>query len=456
MSALDALTTALRSEVGEENLLTGDAAAAYAVDGVPPAMVVLPADEAQVVSAMRLAGEHRATVFPRGGGSHMALGHTPERVDVVLGLQRLQQQIAYEPADMTTTVQAGMRLADLQQTLGAQGQRLALDPPAATTTTVGGMVAANMSGPRRLLYGSARDLLLGITVVTAAGTRTKAGARVVKNVTGYDLNKLYVGSLGTLAVIVELTLRLHPLPPGEHTLGIGFSHHADMAPMLRTLTQLPLRLNSLEILNRPTVVWLTQNAAFPPIETPYLLLARVEGPPEVTDKQVQRMVDTIEQLPPNGAVTIQTWTADEQTRLWDAIEAFPVAIHAAEPQGVMGKVTLLLSDLPALFHEPQAASDSARPWPILAHAGNGIAYVSIPPDDDATANTARMVEHLQTLDACVSRLRGRRIIERAPVDVKRQCDVWGAPGDDFALMRAIKASFDPDNRLNPGRFIGGL
>ena len=115
---------------------------------------------------------------------------------------------------MTTTVQAGQRLADLQRTLGAQGQFLALDPPAAATTTVGGIVAANRNGPRRLLYGSARDLLLGTTVITIDGKRTKAGGRVVKNVTGYDLNKLYIGSLGTLAVLVELTFKVHPLPPG--------------------------------------------------------------------------------------------------------------------------------------------------------------------------------------------------------------------------------------------------
>jgi glycolate oxidase FAD binding subunit len=453
MSTLDGLATALQSAVGEEHLLTEAAAAAYAVDGVPPGMVVFPTDEEQVAAVMRLAAEHQATVVPRGGGSHMALGHTPERVDVLLGLQRLQEQVAYEPADMTTTVQAGVRLADLQPTLGAQGQFLALDPPAAATTTMGGIVAANMSGPRRLMYGSARDLLLGITVISADGTRTCAGARVVKNVTGYDLNKLYIGSLGTLAVIVELTFRLHPLPPAEHTFGFGFSHHADMAPMLRTLMQLPLRLNSLELLNTAATTWLAQSAELPAIETPYLLVARLEGTPEVTEKQTRRIVEALHQLPASGPLAVQAWNADEQARLWQAIEAFPLTIHAAEPHGVAGKVSVRPSDLPTLFQEMQAASDGS--WPMLAHAGNGIVHVSIPPDTKAMPDATRMVEHVRTLDACVASLQGRRVIERAPVDVKHQCEVWGTPGDDFALMRAIKASFDPQNRLNPGRFIGG-
>ncbi len=159
MSTREGLATALESVVGADHLLSTAAAAAYAVDGVPPTVVVCPADEEQVAAVMRLAAEHQATVFPRGGGSHMTLGHTPERVDIVLSLRRLQQQLAYEPADLTTTVQAGMRLADLQQTLHEQGQFLALDPPAAATTTLGGSIATNMSGPRRLLYGSARDIL---------------------------------------------------------------------------------------------------------------------------------------------------------------------------------------------------------------------------------------------------------------------------------------------------------
>jgi glycolate oxidase FAD binding subunit len=457
MSALDGLATALQSVVGEEHLLTDTSAAAYEVDGVPPTLVVLPADEAQVAAVMRLAGEHQATVFPRGGGSHMALGYTPERVDVVLGLQRLQQQLAYEPGDMTTTVQAGLRLVDLQQTLGSQGQFLALDPPAVTTTTMGGIVAANTSGPRRLLYGSARDLLLGIAVITVDGTRTKAGGRVVKNVTGYDLNKLYIGSFGTLAVIVELTFRLHPLPPGEHTLGIGFSQHTDMVPILQTLMQLPLRLNSLELLNAAAATFLTHEAKVPAVETAYVLVARVEGLPEVTTKQEQRVIEALQQLPLTGTLVPQTWSTAEQTRLWHTIEAFPVAIHAATPQGVVGKVSLQLSDLPAFFAEMEAAfMHTERTWPVLAHAGSGIAYISIPPAEGAGSDSTAMLESIQALDTRVTHLQGRRVIERAPVAVKRQCEVWGTPGDDFALMRAIKTSFDPHNRLNPGRFIGGL
>ncbi len=216
MSAHDHLAAALESAVGAEWLLTDAATADYAIDGMAPSMVAFPEDEAQVAAVLQLADEHQATLAPRGGGSHLGLGNTPSRLDVVLCTQRLQQQLAYEPGDMTTTVQAGLRLADLQTSLGEHGQFLALDPSAAETTTLGGMAAANLSGPRRLLYGTARDLLLGSAVISLDGKRTKAGGRVVKNVTGYDLNKLYIGR--SAPFIVELTWKVHPKPPGEQTV----------------------------------------------------------------------------------------------------------------------------------------------------------------------------------------------------------------------------------------------
>ena len=197
-----------------------------------PQCVVFPADAAQIAEILGVVNAHQATVVPRGGGSHLVWGQPPERVDVVLSTQRLQAQLAYEPGDMTATVQAGVRLLDLQQTLGRQGQFFALDPAALATTTVGGVVAANMSGPRRLLYGTARDLVLGLQRGHHGWQADQGGRRVVKNVTGYDLNKLYIGSLGTLAILVELTVKLHPLPPSEATLSIACAQQADLVPLL--------------------------------------------------------------------------------------------------------------------------------------------------------------------------------------------------------------------------------
>jgi FAD/FMN-containing dehydrogenase len=276
---------------------------------------------------------------------------------------------------------------------------------------------------------------------------------VVKNVTGYDLNKLYIGSLGTLAVIVELTFKLHPLPPGEYTLGLGFSHRTDMLPLLQTLLELPLRLNSLELLNGAAMATVHTRTGLSIPDTTYLLLVRLEGPPEVVNRQEQRLLTALQALSLQGTLVPHRWSEAEQARLWRDIEEFPVAMHTQAPQGVVSKVSVLMSQLPALF---QSVAEVDATWSILAHAGNGIAYVHIPPDDAAGTESSPLLVHLRALDDCVQRLGGYRVIERAPVALKRHCAIWEPPGNGVTLMRAIKTSFDPDHRLNPGRFIGGL
>jgi glycolate oxidase FAD binding subunit len=433
--------------------------AEYAIDGTTPAMVVLPGDEGQVADVLRLATEYQATVFPRGGGSHTCLGQTPAQVDVVLSMQRLQRQLAYEPADMTTTVQAGVRFTELQRTLASSGQFLALDPPVTATTTVGGVVATNVSGPRRLLYGTARDLLLGLAVMTVDGTRTRAGGSVVYNVTGNVVTKLYIGSLGTLAVIVELTWKVHPLPPGEATLGIGCASHADLLPVLQMLLQLPLRLNSLALLNATACQALAADADLALPESPYVLLARVEGTPAVTQSQERRLTEALHRLPLTRSPGLHTWSAAVQERLWAGLGALTrgAAGAPAAPESMVVKVSLLMSALPAFCQALEASSRyTETPWYIVAHAGSGIVYAGLPVPHPEAPDVDRLLACLQALDACVAQVQGRRVIERAPVAVKQHCQVWGPTGDDFQVMRALKATFDPQHRLNPGRFIGGL
>ena len=448
MSTLDGLATSLQSVVGEEYLLTDAAAAPYAVDDLLPGLVALPENEDQVVDVLRLADEHDAAVFPRGGGSHMRLGATPERVDVVLSVERLRRQLAYEPGDMTTTVQAGLPLEELQGVLGAQGQFVALDPPVTAATTIGGVIATNAGGPRRLLYGTARDVVLGISVATADGARSKAGGRVVKNVTGYDLTKLYIGSLGTLGVVLELTFKVHPLPPGEATIGITCAGHADILPVLNALLRLPLRLSSLELLNAASVSAVQAGDVAMPA-APYLFLARLEGDAAVTAGQKERIADALRGLSLSAPTDIHAMPAqpEEQQRLWSSLAA-----QAFSTDSVAAKVGLRITDLAAFCAEVEALS-ADLPWLLHAHAGNGIVSVQIPAAD---VGEETLLAQIQALDACVVRLNGHRVIERAPVAVKRRCEVWGPVGDNFAVMQALKASYDPRRRLNPGRFIGGL
>jgi glycolate oxidase FAD binding subunit len=221
----------------------------FTVAGVRPGCLCAPATVDEVSAAVRAASAAGGAVIPWGGGTRMSLGFPPRSADLVLQTFRLSEIVEYEPADLTVTVQAGMPLADLQARLGAEGQMLALDPAAADRATIGGLIAANASGPLRLLYGTARDVVIGTRVVNADGIISKAGGRVVKNVAGYDLNKLYVGSLGTVGVIVELSFKLHPLPANEGMLLAAFSSAAEAAAPIAALMRSPLGPAAVELLD---------------------------------------------------------------------------------------------------------------------------------------------------------------------------------------------------------------
>jgi len=212
-----ALVQHLSGLVGQEHVVAGPGAARYAVDGQVPRAVVLPGSVEEVSGILAVASAEGLKVVPWGGGTKMAFGGLPEHVDLVLGLSRLSGAVDHEPGDMTASFRAGTLLKEAQAVLGRHGQFIALDPPDADRATLGGILATNSSGPRRLRYGASRDLVIAIRVVHADGKVTKAGAKVVKNVTGYDLGKLYIGSLGTLGIIVEASFRLYPVPPVEKT-----------------------------------------------------------------------------------------------------------------------------------------------------------------------------------------------------------------------------------------------
>ena len=188
-----------------------DATEADAVDGVQPRFLAEPGSVEEVAEVLRAADAAGLRTVARGGGTKLGWGNPPDGVELVLSTARLGRVLEHAAGDLVTRVQAGVRLADLQAELAPAGQLLGLDPPEAEAT-VGGIVAANASGPRRLRYGTVRDLLIGVTVVLADGTVAHAGGKVVKNVAGYDLGKLYTGSLGTLGVVVEAIFRLHPVP----------------------------------------------------------------------------------------------------------------------------------------------------------------------------------------------------------------------------------------------------
>jgi glycolate oxidase FAD binding subunit len=205
-----ALPETLRRIVGAPHVLTGEDCKPYLVEGRTPEAAVFPGTKEEVGAVLVAAGEAGVPVTPWGGGTRMGIGSPPGRIGLVLGLRRLDRILEHEPGDLTVTVETGLPFDTLQAELGKRGQWLSLDAGSAERATVGGTLASDASGPRRHLYGTARDLVIGLTVVLADGSVVRGGGKVVKNVAGYDLPKLFIGSFGTLGVLVEATLKLRP------------------------------------------------------------------------------------------------------------------------------------------------------------------------------------------------------------------------------------------------------
>ena len=243
----DTVLADLQEIVGRD--FVREAAEGDAIDGVRPRFVVEPGSVEEVSALLRLSHRAGLAVAPRGGGTTLGWGATPRRLDLILSTARLNHVLEHAAGDLVVRAEAGVTLETLQAAVGAAGQRLALNPPE-VGATLGGVVAANPSGSLRLRYGTVRDLLIGVTVVLADGTVAKAGGKVVKNVAGYDLCKLFTGSLGTLGVVVETIWRLHPLPAARRTVAIALASPEAAGAAVQALLHTPgspLVLDALEL-----------------------------------------------------------------------------------------------------------------------------------------------------------------------------------------------------------------
>ena len=454
MGGLNGLPRRLEEIVGPAHVLAGEAAARYAVDGVRPAVVAAPDSTETVAQVLAAASADRAAVVPWGGGTRMGLGALPRRVDLVLDLSRLNRVLDHEPADLTASVEAGIPLGALQAHLGAQGQFLALDPPRADAGTVGGILATNASGSIRQRDGTPRDLLIGVRVVHADGTITKAGGKVVKNVTGYDMNKLYVGSLGTLGVIVEATFKLAPRPAAERTWAVAFpspSLAQEAAVRLAGSSLVPTRL---ELLSRE-VAAAASGAAGRRWPGGCALAVAFAGVPEAVEAQGERAVAIAKEM---GGSEAERWEEAGHAAAWRHIRDFPWGPDEVPFGGVAVKVSVLLTDVAkALDLLGGVGHEAGVALRYVAEAGMGVLRVAfgerdLPPGTDP----GRLAKGLESVRGQIAARHGSLVVLEAPAPVKAAMDVWGSVGKALDLMKAIKAQFDPHGILNPGRFVGGI
>jgi glycolate oxidase FAD binding subunit len=440
----------LEDLVGAPHVSAGaDGNAAFAVDGRVPDLVVRPGTQDEVSQVVRACAEAGQTILPWGGGTSIGLGNIPAKADVVLRLDRLDRVVEWDPANLVVTVEAGMSLSALAEHTTQGGCILPMDPPAFSKATVGGMLAANQTGPGRLLYGTLRDWVLGLRVALPSGERIHCGGRVIKNVSGYDMNKIYIKSLGTLGIITEATFKLLPLPATRAgVLGL-FPDAAEAWKVVQKTHASFLLPEALEFFNPEAMARLLAALGLPAVPGACGLAVAMAGSQSTVDRQVK---DFSAMFTEAGGKALPV-PAGQEDKAMEAIRDV-VRVDGLDKSQVLAQVSVPVSCTAALAAAAGKTGQGLGLAPaVAAHAACGVVWARYQPGKDAAEAMAKALEDLRRQAVAAG---GTLVLHEAPPEIKQRIDAWGAPGDSLGMMKKLKAEFDPRGLFNPGRYVGGI
>lgn len=445
--AVDSMRADLAALVGAPQVQVGaDVCAPLEVDGEVPDVAVFPATAEQVAAVLHFASDHQLALIPRGYGTKVSMGTRPRRYDIALSIRDLRRVIHYEPADLTIGVEAGMTFGELQSLVGQSGLWLPLDPRGGAESSIGGIIAANAAGPLRQGFGGPRDMVIGLKIATTDRKIAKTGGRVVKNVAGYDLGKLLTGSMGTLGVIVEASLKLFPKPAERATFTMRAGTLGIARDLRRSILRSPLDPMRLVLLDAAAMALLDEFAQ-----------AREKPDAELwielggSHRVIERCILDLRHLASAAGATLAR--REQAERAWERVSNLA---HWLRPK--YRDVTVLKVALPLVATEEflsrahQEAESEKISIASFAQVGVGILHLCAL-QEMLGANTGAWVARLRQ---AATDLGGSLVIEHCPPDLKGHVDVWGAHGDDLEAMRKMKAAWDPQAVLSPGRFVDGI
>ena len=361
-------------------------------------MLLVPETAEELAAQLAEAGVQGQSIILCGNSSKDRMGGPIAAADVTISTAKLNRVLQYEPRDLTISVEAGISYRELSRVLTERRQMVPLDPMFSDRATVGGIVAANVSGPRRRLYGTARDMVIGMTFATLEGKLVRSGGMVVKNVAGLDMGKLMIGSFGTLAAIAVVNFRVHPMPVGTRTFVAEFESVGDAITRRDEVLKSQLQPSAIDLVKAKC----------------YRLLIQAGGSAVVLDRYSREL---------GWARVVE---GSEEDALWDEIREFTARFLETRENGVVVRTPCALSEVGKVME--------ALPGPALARAGSGVCWGYYEQAGDLQPG----------------------VIEFAPQSVRETFELWPRPGSDFAMMKKIKQMFDPERLLNRGRLYGRI
>jgi glycolate oxidase FAD binding subunit len=367
-------------------------------------MELFPRTPEELAALLCDANSKRQSITLGGAGTKQRMAGPIAVSDVTISTSCLNRVLKYEPRDLTVRVQAGLPWREFSAALAEHGQMVPLDPSFADEATVGGVVAANVSGPRRRLYGSVRDMVIGMTFATLEGKLIRTGGMVVKNVAGLDMAKLMIGSFGTLAAITVVNFKLHPQPGGTRTFVQEF---------LRAAETIVARDNILKSVLQPSAIDIVKSPQG------YDLLVQAGGSPAVLDRYARELS------------SFRVFDSEEEQAVWRKVREFTPDFLREHAGGAVTRTSCALTEVGSVLE--------ALPAHAVARAGSGVCYGFFPQAQDVAFPA-----------------QGKSVIEYAPPEVRETADLWPDPGSDFAMMKKVKEMFDPLGLLNRGRLYGRI
>jgi glycolate oxidase FAD binding subunit len=422
-----------------------------AVDGKRPALGVAPRSIADLAAVVAELDASQTAAILVGGGTMLDLGAPPTAAEVALSTAGLDAITGYEPADLIVTAESGVTVAALQATLREHGQMLPLEAPLPSQATIGGVLAVNACGPLRYMFGTGKDLVMGMQFVQGDGALVKSGGEVVKNVAGFGLHKLHVGALGTLGVIATATFKVYPVPKADRTLMLSYD---DGDAAFATAAAMRAHQPAAAVIGNTVA----QQCLFGAVRGPHVLLVRFMGELGAVDRQVR---DALAAGAEAGANATEVVGEPDSATLWQ--KCVDVGAVGA-PEDILFQASAVPTQLRHVYAElARSAEPVEGEVGVVADPLNGSLKCGIRAGEtamqeplDQTSPLAALLSFLRHARAVSEEHGGSLVLQRGTPALKTAFDVWGPNPQGMSVMKNLKQTFDPRHILNPGRFVGEI